>query len=111
MVGCRRSDVERIVRPMGNLPRPGDFCFFAAESAAGEKTAGKSWRIVSIYAVDSDPVWHPVDGHQTVLTLVDRPPVGIPVDVRLSDEEAKQFDKGHPFAHGVYELEMGALDI
>jgi tetratricopeptide (TPR) repeat protein len=108
------STIDRLLRPMGNAPRQGDFCFFAGEAKTGKK-GETQWKIAAIYTVDSEPMWHPVHKFHTALQLVARPPEGIPVAVQLMNEDTNSEELNteahHPFNYGVYELEMGALDI
>lgn len=133
------ATVDRLIRPMGDKPRKGDFCFFAAEERQSGKQEGV-WKIIAVYAVDSDPIWHPVHGHHTALKLVTRVPSGVIVDVRFTDGEegvsgidgsevarlAKRFGvkdamklsgrrlalpKGDGFHQGVYQVDSGVLDL
>jgi hypothetical protein len=106
------THIDRLLRPMGVEPRPGDYCFFAAPDAPDAEGTSR-WKIVAIYAVDSEPMWHPVHRYHTALRLVNRPPEGIPVDVAPAADEgrASDTDRDHPYSYGVYELEIGALDI
>ena len=105
------SAVENILRPMGNEPKAGDFCFFA--STQNSENGSVQWKIGAIYTIDTEPMWHPTEGHQNALTLVSRPESCIPVDVCLVEEDVnnEDFHTEHPFSFGVYELEMGALDV
>jgi tetratricopeptide (TPR) repeat protein len=108
------SSIDRLLRPMGKDPRPGDYCFFASETPADG--AGQAlWKIVAIYAVDSEPMWHPTHHYHSALKLVKRLPEGIPVDVQTQGEEQGQpavaAARGEPLHYGVYELDMGALTI
>ena len=87
LVTSSESAVDRLLRPMGQEPRPGDYCFFALTTPPDEN--GRSlWRIVAIYAVDSEPLWHPTYQWHSALKLVKRLPDGIPVDVQSEDDEA-----------------------
>jgi len=99
------------LRPMGNEPKAGDFCFFA--STANTENGNVQWKIGAIYTIDTEPMWHPTEGHQNALTLVSRPESCIPVEVCLVEEDVKNedFHAEHPYSFGVYELEMGALDV
>jgi tetratricopeptide (TPR) repeat protein len=110
---AQESEVEHILRPMGATPNQGDFCFFA--TTVDLDSGGQQWKIGAIYTVDSEPIWHPTEKYQNSLQLVARPPGGIPVDVVLMeddmDEEATGEVGSHPYSFGVFELEMGALDI
>ena len=107
------SEIEQIMRPMGSAPNQGDFCFFA--TTVNLEGGGQQWKIGGIYTVDSEPIWHPTEKYQNSLQLVARPPGGIPVDVALLEDEFEPESEmeraDHPFTFGVYELEMGALDI
>lgn len=104
------SSIDRLLRPMGASPRPGDYCFFAA----GDQESSQI-QVVAIYAVDSEPMWHPTYHYHTALRLVSRLSEGIPVAVETAKDEAhserRHIDSDDPFAYGVYELEIGALDI
>ncbi|TWW12158.1 hypothetical protein E3A20_03460 [Planctomyces bekefii] len=116
------SAIDKLLRPMGKEPRPGDYCFFAAETPSGKK--GQSiWKIVAIYVVVSEPMWHPIHHFHSTLQLVKRLPEGIPVDVETMDQEMDQENseraasdsastqQGDAIHYGVYELDMGALTI
>ncbi len=107
----KSADVENIMRSMGDAPRTGDFCFFASTSS--KEDGAQQWKIGAIYAVDSEPIWHATERYQNSLQLVSRPDICIPVDVSLMEESGEQEEIGaeHPFSFGVYELEMGALDV
>jgi hypothetical protein len=102
---------------MGASPRPGDYTFFASESDTED--GHKLWKIIAIYAVDSEPMWHPVHGYHSALKLVKRLPDGIPLDVRSAEEPAAtetgatttRLPKEHPLRYGVFALDSGALDV
>ena len=101
------SDVDELLRPMGEMPKSGDFCFFASAKESSSK-----WKIAAIYAVDSHPIWHPVTGHQSALRLVCRPREGIPVDVEMLGQPDDSTKSVNTVAgEGIYELEVGALDV
>lgn len=106
-----KKAIEHITRPMGNTPKPGDLCFFAASS--GVSTDQERWRIVATYSVVSDPVWHPY--YRNVSTLKLESLESIPVDVCLLDEKDQatmvKLGKNHPYRYGVFELEEGALSV
>ena len=105
-------EVKRLYRPMGTVPRPGDLCFFASLPAKASDTA----KIGAIYSVDSEPLKDGMHRAVTALNLVARPSGGIPVDMQIAEEdfgigEAFGLSPDHPYYHGVFELELGALDI
>jgi hypothetical protein len=107
--------IDRLLRPMGQEPRPGDYCFFAAPEDPDE-TGRAKWKVVAIYAVDSEPMWHPTYRYHTALKLVSRPPLGIPVDVEVQEAQSGEATRRKPgsddaYSFGVYELEIGALDV
>lgn len=111
------TSIDRLLRPMGREPKQGDYCFFASET---QVEGGQSlWKIVAIYAVDSDPMWHPTHHYHSALKLVKRLPEGIPVDVETLDESdghetsttVATAGRGDPLRYGVYELDMGALTL
>lgn len=107
--------IEKLLKPMGSKPRPGDYCFFACEEAGMQAGKDGVWKIVAVYAVDSDPMWHPTQGFHTALRLVTRLPIGIPLDVQLTDggkaASRSTLAAGEPLKYGVYEIDGGALDI
>lgn len=107
--------VSRIRLSMGGGARPGDLCFLAAPEPVRIEDQAKSWRIVAIYAVATEPTWHPIKGYETSLDLISRPTQSIPVDVEILDEnvdvESAKLPKDHPFRYGMFELEDGALDL
>lgn len=106
------NNVDRLLRPMGTEPQPGDFVFFASPS---DDYKEPRWKIAAIYAVDSEPMWHPVSGHHTALKLVTRPSEAIAVAVQTTNDTrqrpVQKLPRSHPFSNGVFELELGALDI
>ena len=107
--------IDRLLRPMGAEPRQGDLCFFATASDR-QGSQDEQWKIVGIYAVDSDAIWHPTQRHHSVLRLVARLPVGIPVEVAVRDEReapARQQSLAidAPIRFGVYELDSAAIDL
>lgn len=108
------NSIERLLRPMGKEPRTGDICFFATTTPA-DKDGKSTWKIVAIYVVDSDPIWHPVHHYHNALKLVNKLPDGIPVDVVLNENDAgvesPVATKHDPVYWGVYQLDMGALAI
>ncbi len=108
------NTIERLLRPMGEEPRQGDICFFAATTPA-DKKGMSTWKIVALYAVDSDPIWHPVHHYHNSLKLIKRLPEGIPVDVVIDDGLTgggqTKFSKQDPMYWGVYQLDGGALTI
>jgi tetratricopeptide (TPR) repeat protein len=108
------SAVDKLLRPMGDEPQPGDICFFATSSPSlGGEGGVAPWRIVGIYAVDSEPMWHPTRRYHSALKLIARLPVGIPVDVETpaEPEAERPAHKGAPIHFGVYELDNHAIDI
>ncbi|MCX6107309.1 MAG: tetratricopeptide repeat protein [Proteobacteria bacterium] len=114
LVSSSTAAIDRLLRPMGPEPRTGDICFFATTI---HTEAGAQWKIVAIYAVDSVPMWHPIDGYHTALRLVARLPDGLPVDIEMQDPkiEASKSQAMHPHdqhrSYGVYELDNFAIDI
>lgn len=116
LLSSSENTIDRLLRPMGKDPRPGDYCFFASESQPDEQ-GNSLWKIVAIYAVDSEPMWHPTQQYHSALKLVKRLPEGIPVDVHTMSDidqetvEKEPVAKGAPIRYGVYELDMGALTI
>lgn len=112
LISSSESSIDRLLRPMGQHARPGDYCFFASESEPD--ASGRSlWKIVAIYAVDSEPMWHPIQHFHSALKLVKKLPEGIPVDVETLNEEGvdARAERGTPLRYGVYELDMGALTL
>jgi hypothetical protein len=96
---------------MGTAPQVGDFVFFASPS---DDYGEPRWKIAAIYTVDSEPMWHPVHGHHTALKLVTRPSEAIAVAVQTATDAPQgpiKLPRTHPLANGVFELELGALDI
>lgn len=107
------NTIERLLRPMGQEPRQGDICFFATTTPA-DRDGKATWKIVAIYVVDSDPIWHPVHSYHNALKLVKRLPEGIPVDTVIDDNETSAVGKAgkqDPIFWGVYQLDGGALSI
>ena len=102
LTSCRREDIRQVVANVGSKARSGDYCFFAADSYAREGQGDEYWRIVAIYQLKTDPVWHPQQGRQSVLELVERPQVGIPLPIRF-DDAGNRHDS-------IFQLDLGALD-
>lgn len=112
------STIEKLLRPMGKEPREGDFVFFAASEANALNEAPSPtarWKIVAVYTVDADPMWHPVHRWHSALRLVVRPKEGVPVEVQTAPEDhvgtRPVVGKDEPLAFGVYEMGQGALDV
>jgi len=108
------SQIEKLMRPMGNQPQPGDLCFFAGEGPAYNPNGSPGWRIAAVYSVSTPPAWHPVHRYETALTLISRPEFAIPVDMQILDSEVSinpDVPRSHPIRSGVFEVEMGALDV
>lgn len=108
------NTISRLLRPMGQEPRQGDICFFATTTPA-DRQGRSTWKIVAIYVVDSDPIWHPVHSYHNALKLVTRLSDGIPVDVVMNDSDVGSgvltSNKQDPIYWGVYQLDAGALSI
>ncbi len=104
--------VDRLLRPMGTSPRSGDICFFV--SANGKDKKGlEIWKIVAVYAVDSDPIPHPTARFHTALKLITRLPVGMNVPMQVvggGEITASDLDENDPIRFGVYETDMSLID-
>jgi tetratricopeptide (TPR) repeat protein len=68
--------LEHLLRPLGNRAMPGDLCFFTVSSSDSLQ-----WKIVAVYAVESEPIWHPVHGHHSILKHVTTFPKSIAIDI------------------------------
>lgn len=118
LMSSSEPSIDRLLRPMGTSPRPGDFVLFTAPPVDDGENV-QHWSIVAIYTVDSEPMWHPVYRHHTALRLVCRLANSIPMEVkaRAEDRNASTLPKtsqgrDEPIRYGVYEIEQGhALDI
>lgn len=76
---------ERLLRPMGTKALPGDLCFLAAVADNGTR-----WQIHAVYAVESDPLWHPLQGYQSVLKRVITFPQAIAIDVETMPRDGEE---------------------
>jgi hypothetical protein len=135
--------VDRLLLPLGSLPKEGDFVFFAA----GEKVDKEYfWNVVAVYIVDSKPIRHSRHEYLSVVKLISRLPITVPIDVSVREDHLEDltredleelgwsFDrkavkkiaanfgiktphnyaklpKGYPFRYGVYQLDVGALEL
>ncbi len=135
--------VDRLLLPLGAVPKEGDFVFFAA----GEKVETEYfWNVVAVYVVDSKPIRHSRHEYLSVVKLISRLPITVPIDVSVREDHleelskddleelgwsydrkavkkiAKKFGlkipqnyanlpKGYPFRYGVYQLDVGALEL
>jgi tetratricopeptide (TPR) repeat protein len=77
---------ERLLRPMGTRALPGDLCFLTSVSPETSQ-----WNILAVYAVESDPLWHPIQGHQSILKRVILFPQAISIDVSTMPGETEEF--------------------
>jgi len=111
--------IDRLLRPMGPEPKAGDFCFFATTTQVDPQGSAQ-WRIVAIYTLDSDPIWHPTHGYHSALRLVTRLTDGLPVDIQTQKEPKSVSNKqkitkikrrDQHINYGVYELDNYAIDI
>lgn len=106
------NTVDRLLRPMGKGPREGDICFFV--SANGKDKKGlEIWKVVAVYAVDSDPIPHPTARFHTALKLITRLPVGMNVPMQVVGEGPEQLaavGEDDPIRFGVYETDMSLID-
>jgi tetratricopeptide (TPR) repeat protein len=75
--------IDRIVLPLGSNSRIGDYVFFAASESIEND---EFWNIVALYRVDSLPVRHSRFEYVSVLKLVSRLPLTIPIDVEIGEE-------------------------
>lgn len=67
---------EHLLRPLGVRALPGDLCFLTTSSERKPE-----WSIVAVYAVESEPIWHPVQGHHSILKCITKFPQGIPLNI------------------------------
>ncbi len=112
LLASSENSVNRLLRPMGKEPKKGDICFFATSSGKDKKGL-EQWKIVAVYAVDSDPMHHPTSRFHTALKLITRLPVGMNVPMQpFNPENAEAHDVGEddPIRYGVYETDMSLID-
>ena len=97
--------LEHLLRPLGNRAMPGDLCFFTVSSSDSSQ-----WKIVAVYAVESEPIWHPVHGHHSILKHVTTFPKSIAIDVKPMSATAENtmMDQDDPLSlrHHWEELEI-----
>ncbi len=108
------ESLQTISRPLGTEPQPGDLCFLATESYEGTKRAkSESWRIAGIYTVVSSPEIDAMHGFVSMLRLIQRPGISIPVDIQPLDRPAIKSRPGHRGVSNanVFELDQAALSI
>lgn len=106
--------LQTITRPIGTDPQPGDLCFLATESYEGAKRSkSESWRIAGIYTVVSGPEIDAMHGFVSMLRLIQRPGVSIPVDIQPLDRPEVNTRSGHRGygAAQIFELDQEALGI
>lgn len=106
------NTIDRLLRPMGNGPRNGDICFFVQNNGK-DKKGTEIWKIVAVYAVDSDPIAHPTARFHTALKLITRLPVGMNVPVQPFEPEnvaGTEIGPDDPIRFGVYETDMSLID-
>ncbi len=104
--------VDKLLRPMGTGPRSGDICFFV-QANGKDKKGLEIWKIVAVYAVDSDPIPHPTARFHTALKLITRLPVGMNVPMQVVGGEkidVSQVGEDDPIRFGVYETDMSLID-
>jgi tetratricopeptide (TPR) repeat protein len=120
LVGSRDHDIEKLCRPMGCEPQPGDVVLFVSRSAHVSKKIANhrsEWRLLAIYRVASRPVWNPTNRWQSTLELIDRPEHPVPVDAQEINSDINMRGKksglarGHHARFGVYALDESAMDI
>ena len=113
------ASIDRLLRPMGPEPKSGDFCFFATTTKSDSQDHAQ-WRIVAIYTLDGDPIWHPTYGYHSALRLVTRLADGLPVDIQTQGEPTAKSPtqkslrmrrRDQHISYGVYELDNYAIDI
>jgi hypothetical protein len=105
------NDIDCITRSIGEDARPGDLVFFAGENKFHSQPG---WRIYAIYVVAGPAAYHPIHGYESVLQLIVRPQLSIPLDLVVLDEgEDKLVDDrmAGGSSADVYRLELGDLDI
>lgn len=104
LVSSPENVTERLLRPMGTRALPGDLCFLASVSPDSSQ-----WNILAVYAVESDPLWHPVQGHQSILKRVILFPQAISIDVSTMPGETEEYllaqEKDQNLRHSWYEIQ------
>lgn len=120
MVTSSDQSISSLRRAMGKNPAAGDIVLFVSKSAhvsKGPATSRQEWRLLSMYRVVSKPFWHPTSRWHTLLELIDRPEVPIPIDAQDAKSDinirgkSKFLPKGHHARFGVYELDGSAMDL
>ncbi len=91
---------EEIVHTLSETAVPGDIVVFVGDDY---QNPSRSWRIGSVYSVESEPTWHPVRGFECHLSAMHRLEASIPFEVRL--------DKQVSAKSAVIELDRGAIDL
>ena len=120
IMSAPEQDIEFLTRAIGGQARSGDLCFFAGDQhvtwQGDRRSQARIWQIGAIYAVMTDPMWHPTSRNEHTLQLVARPPRGIPVDVHYLEEAQKavphsKVPKDDASRFGTYEIGEGALTL
>ena len=65
---------------------------------------GAMWRLGALYAMTSDPKWHPVDGYIADLRLISLPEYSIPFEINMSKE-------GDVPTEAIIALDLDSLDF
>jgi tetratricopeptide (TPR) repeat protein len=82
------SELKFMAITISKEAAPGDICFIATEDY--RDSGARQMRVGAIYTVSSDPKWHPMYGSQSMMTLVGRPPVSLPIDIATVDTDRRQ---------------------
>ncbi|MBF0441576.1 MAG: hypothetical protein HQK54_06700 [Oligoflexales bacterium] len=108
---ARESQIRKIKKAIGDVPRIGDICFLVGEDYVNQQDNTETkWRLAAVYKVISDPIWHPLLKHVNILMLVNRPEYSIPLDVREFGASMQNKQK-KPIKMDVYELDANAIRI
>lgn len=81
------ESVDRILLPLGVYPKEGDFVFFSAGEKVGDEYF---WNVVAVYAVDSKPIRHSRHEFLSVLKLISRLPISVPIDVSVREDHQEE---------------------
>jgi tetratricopeptide (TPR) repeat protein len=101
------ADLKFMAITISNEAAPGDICFIATEDY--RDSGSRQMRVGAIYTVSSEPKWHPMYGTQSMLTLVGRPPVSLPIDIATVGADRRQTPERQRNVRA-FELDGEALD-
>ncbi len=102
---AKPSEVEVLYQPLGKSVCENDLVFFAGF----DHMQKESIRLYGLYSAQSNPVFHPVNGWETPLLLIER--FTAPINIAVKNPKKKKHTESPQYPKGVYKLDNSALEL